>query len=204
MRVVREPPSLSVRALYNAPTKSVASYLTALRVVRVCAVLAWPDGGARTAGWLLEGRVRHDAIPGAEWAAWEPVSAEPLDADCTSFVHELRPGLTYSFRLAALSDLNGQEPFSDPTPPVASLGTGGQADDISGCYVPHAAEIEAAAVERAASDKRGAEKRGKGVSSMADDDGRMPWDSAGMSRPPMTCLRTTHAPTEYACAHMIA
>ena len=42
----------------------------------------------------------------AEWAAWEPVSAEPLDADCTSFVHELRPGLTYSFRLAALSDLN--------------------------------------------------------------------------------------------------
>jgi hypothetical protein len=136
-------PTVSVRALYNAPPTSVASYLIQPRRVKLCAVVSWPEC-AGVAGWLLEASVRAEAVKGGP-STWEP--AATLPADETTHLVNIEPGLAYSFRLAALSELDGQLPFSDATKPVSVLRRG------SGTVRPAAVRLDAslaAAAPRAA------------------------------------------------------
>ena len=167
--VMRPPaPKVELRALHSSPPSSVHSYISQLRVVRVCAVISWPSTlPAHIAGHLIEAARRPD-LCGTEWsesnAQWEPVVDLPLDGSATSHVVELDPGITYAFRVAALSETDGQLPFSEPTETVSALGMPAVADSETGCYLPYGAESTAAAASRNAP---------------ASDRGDQPWDSVG-------------------------
>ena len=115
------PPTVSVRALHRAPASSVASYIALPpRTVEVRAIVSWPPDSVLQ-GWLLEASVRSEtAGSDGEWFDWEP--AATLSADETSHILSIEAGLAYRFRLAGLSDAEGQLPFSAPTAAISALG----------------------------------------------------------------------------------
>jgi len=189
-------PSVRLSALHTAPTRSTASYLTVLRVVHVCAVLTWQPDSGTPAAWRLEGRVRPEALTGAEWSEWE--AAVTLDGTTTSYAFPLEPGLSYSFRLAELDKDERPAPFSQPTPLISALGWPGSRVEVIGeCRMPAAAEVEGSAMSQASEDALAALKAPifrqwhapfHGVSSMSleSGDADMPWDSVGGSHRPPT------------------
>ena len=116
------PPSVTLRALHRVPPSSTASYLILPpKTVQLRAVVSW-QASAAADGWLLMVSVRSDAEPidANAWSSWEP--AATLMADETSYVITAEPGLCYKFRVAGLSNTEGQLPFSEATLPISALG----------------------------------------------------------------------------------
>lgn len=115
---------MSVRALHRVPSSSTSSYiLLPPKVVQCRAIVSWPAATARSEAveaWLLEVSVRPCDGDGVAWFDWEPVANIP--ADETSHILPVEPGLEYRFRVAALSETEGQLPFSEATAPVSALG----------------------------------------------------------------------------------
>ena len=108
-------PSVSMRALHRVPQQSIASYIALPpRTVELRGIVSWP--AADVQGWLLEVSVCSEAVDGGAWYDWE--AAATLPGDETSHILNLQPGLGYRFRLAGLSDSEGQLPFSSPTSPI--------------------------------------------------------------------------------------
>lgn len=118
------PPAVSMRALTRAPTSSIASYLIKPQSLPISALVSWQTVALEFTttdvdGWLLETSVCSEAAA-AECSDWEAVAT--LQADETSHVVNLEPGLGYRFRVAGLSNEEGQLPFGEPTPVISSLG----------------------------------------------------------------------------------
>lgn len=170
----------SIRAIHSSPKTSVASYLIEPRSVRTAVLLTWPRD-VSIAGWLVEVSVLHEAA-GKDWHAWEP--AATLPASETSHLINLEPGLSYAFRIAGLSDAEGQMPFGEATPPVSVLGDPSgalQYDAISGCYLPHEAEAMSANAAAGAEEEEAEEDE--------QEHEAMPWDAAGLA-----AVRPSRAP----------
>ena len=132
-------PAVSLRAAYTLPKVSTASFLVQPRAVRGYAALSWEapliDG---LVGYVVEGRVRGEATHRAAdegWGRWEVASSAPVEA--SEFTHPLEPGYEYEFRVAPLSEAEGQGDFSDPSRAVSLLRQPGQqqVDASDGCYL---------------------------------------------------------------------
>ena len=153
--------------------------------MRLNAIVSWEAVRESESGnaWLLEVSVRGEADPTGAWFAWEP--AATIDASESSHILPIEPGLAYRFRLARLSNIAGQMPFSEPSQPVSALGDPTESTEtISGCYVPNAAEAaqnmpaEAAAAAEAMPWDFAGRASAPSPPPAAD---AMPWDSPGFA-----------------------
>jgi len=123
------PPHTMIRSLRSDPPTSTYSYLSTPRLISVFAVLSW-SSSPDAAGILLEGRARSEVVQDAKWGDWG--QAALLEGTETSHVFTLEPGLEYSFRMARLTEAQGQLPFSEPSEVVSVLCSSVEATTIKG------------------------------------------------------------------------